>query len=103
MYEKLLSDIRNYLDITWEDVATDQKLTGIIQRGISYLQDVAGAVLDFEAEATPRSLLFDYCRYARSNALEMFYQNYRGELVMLRIARGVQDFESTETSPVRNV
>lgn len=103
MYEKLLSDVRNYLDITWEDVATDQKLTGIIQRGISYLQDVAGAVLDFEEESTPRSLLFDYCRYARSNALEMFNQNYRGELVMLRIARGVQDFESTETSPVRNV
>lgn len=100
MYEKLLGEVRNYLDITWEDAATDQKLTGIIQRGISYLQDVAGAVLDFEVEAMPRSLLFDYCRYARSNALEMFSQNYRGELIMLRIARGVQDVDSTETSTI---
>ena len=85
--EKLLSDIKNYLDITWSDEATDKKLTGIINRGKSYLQDIAGSFsIDFAVECKARSLLFDYCRYARSNAIEMFEINFKSQLISLRLA-----------------
>lgn len=81
----LLSDVKNYLDITWEDVEGDEKLTGILARGMAFLDGVAGKKLDYEAESLPRALLFDYTRYVRANALELFSQNFKQELITLRI------------------
>lgn len=83
--EGLLEAVRNYLDITWEDAAGDGKLSGIIARGIKYLDKTAGEELDYTVEDKPRELLMDYCRYARSNALDEFQQNYLHELLSLQI------------------
>lgn len=88
--KELLEDVRNYLDITWADEAGDQKLLGIIARGANYLQRWAGAELDFSEEALPRSLLFDYCRYVRSGALDDFRVNYLHELIGLQMEEGVK-------------
>ena len=33
----LLSDVENYLNITWSDEATDTKVSGLIASGIGYL------------------------------------------------------------------
>lgn len=92
MPEKLLSDIRNYLDITYQDAETDTKLKGIIARGIAYLDDIAGTAQDYEKEGAARALLFDYCRYARNNVLELFKDNYQSELVSLRMGVQVSEF-----------
>nr|DAL71022.1 MAG TPA: Head Tail Connector Protein [Caudoviricetes sp.] len=92
--EKMLQDTRNYLDITYEDNDTDVKLLGIIRRGADYLDRVAGTPQDYNTDSAAKSLLLDYCRYARNNALELFEQNFRAELIMLRI--GVQTGEYAE-------
>ena len=81
--EGLLDDIKDYLNITWQDDKIDKKITGFINRGMKRLQDVAGASLDFEKEDLPRSLLLDYCRYANSQALEVFETNFQSELLEL--------------------
>lgn len=94
MLMSLLSEVKNYLDITWDDNQTDQKLNGIIERGKKYLNKVAGKELDFEEEDKPKELLFDYCRYVRSNALEMFQQNYLHELLSLQIESEVEAYEA---------
>jgi len=80
---RLLTDVKNELHITYEDEAADKRVTGYINRGMSRLQRIAGAHLDFEAEDLPRALLFDYCRYANSSALEVFEQNFQNELLEL--------------------
>lgn len=85
MNDTLLSVVKNYLDITWDDDATEQKLNGIIARGKARLEQIAGAPLSFSIPGMPQSLLLDYCRYAMSNATEMFEKNYRSELVALNI------------------
>lgn len=95
---ELLSAVRNYLDITWTDEAGDQKISGFIARGIRYLNDTAGADLDYDAEDSPRALLFDYCRYARSNALEDFQVNYGHELLSLHIRVEVSAYGAAEES-----
>lgn len=82
---ELLSDARNYLDITWQDDETDKKLTGILARGMAFLDRAAGAQLDYSAEDFPRGLLFDYARYARENALGDFTEHYLTELNSLRV------------------
>lgn len=80
MLDSLLADIKIYLHITWIDENTDVKLTGIINRGMARLRTIAGAPLDFSVEELPRTLLFDYVRYANSQALEMFEKNFASEL-----------------------
>jgi len=85
MPEGLLDDIKSYLHITWQDTETDNNLTGIIKRGMARLQDIAGVSLDFSTEDLARTLLFDYCRYSNSHALEMFEKNFLNELLSLRI------------------
>ncbi|WP_308780043.1 hypothetical protein [uncultured Clostridium sp.] len=83
---KLHIDIKDYLNITWEDERTDKKLAGMIQRGKRRLQNIAGvSSIDFIEEGLARELLFDYCRYANSHALEMFETNFIGELQSLHL------------------
>ena len=58
----------------------------------------AGAELDYTVEEKPRELLFDYCRYVRSNALDEFQNNYLPELLTLQISQEVKDYAETEDS-----
>lgn len=92
--EGLLIDIKNYLDITWEDETTDKKITGIIKRGMKYIDGVAGGTMDYTIEDKPKELLLDYCRYVRSNALEQFQNNYLHELLSLQMREEVAAYEA---------
>lgn len=92
--EGLLDSLKNYLDITWEDPAGDEKLSGIIQRGMKYIDGIAGKSMDYTLDDKPRELLFDYCRYARSNALEEFQKNYLHELLTLQMMQEVEAYEA---------
>lgn len=87
--EGLLKAVKNYLDITWDDPDGDTKLSGIVLRGMRYLDKTAGAELDYTIEDKPRELLMDYCRYVRCNALDEFQRNYLHELLSLQIETAV--------------
>jgi len=97
MPEGLLNDVKNYLDISWEDENTDNKITGIIERGMKYLNKAAGGELDYSENDKPKELLLDYCRYVRSNALSEFQTNYLHELLSLQISEGVKRHEADNT------
>ena len=87
---QLLAAAKNYLDITWDDPEGDRKLSGILGRGMKYLDGIAGRELDYSTEDKPRELLFDYGRYVRSNALDEFQGNYLHELLALQISEEVK-------------
>lgn len=97
MPEELLKDIKDYLNITWEDERTNKNITGMIKRGMTYLQKVAGvSFLDFTEEDSPRALLFDYVRYANSQALEMFETNFQSELLSLNLEYQTKEVTQSE-------
>lgn len=96
----LLEAARNYLDITWEDADGDKKLSGILARGVRYLDGVAGAALDYAAEDAPRALLLDYARYVRADALDEFQTNYLHELLALQIREEVARIDPSQTADV---
>lgn len=73
----LLADVKNYLNITWDDDATDNKVRGMIAAGAAYLDKKLGQPADYEADGLPRSLLFDYVRYTRDSALDVYENNYQ--------------------------
>jgi len=99
--DQLLTDVKNYLDITWEDDAGDKKITGILSRGMNFIDGIAGETLDYSLEELQRELLFDYARYARSNALDEFQINYRKELLSLQVAREVKRFDTEENAVIQ--
>lgn len=97
---ELLPAIRNYLDITWEDAAGDEKLLGILSRGMDYLDRLAGEKLDYKEEKQPRALLLDYVRYVRADALHEFATNYLHELLSLQIEKEVERYAAEPTPDV---
>lgn len=94
--EGLLKDIKNYLDITWIDAAGDEKLSGMILRGMSRINQIGGAEFDFTKEDLPRELLFTRVMYERANALDDFGKNYLSELNTLQNREAVKKFAEKE-------
>jgi len=82
--DNLLEELKDYLCITYDDDRTDVTLLAALARGKSILEDYAGGSLDFSQRGAAQQLLFDYCRYVRSQATEMFEINYRHDLIALR-------------------
>ena len=87
--DKLLNDVKNYLDKTWElSDAEKTKLIGMIERGMRTLEDKIGTC-DFEGETQEKSLLLCYIMYENSGSLDDFFRNYQGEIISLQIDRWV--------------
>lgn len=95
----LLADVKNWLNITWDDPGTDRKVSGIIEDGIVYLNDKAGEELDYASPGYPRRLLFEYARYARDEALDVFENNYRSMILAMQHNRMIER-RTHETEPV---
>jgi len=83
----LLSDVKNYLDVTWDDPETNRKLTGLIEAGTAYLNDKAGEAMDYSAPGYGRTLLMEYVRYARDGAADVFENNYRHLILAMQHER----------------
>ena len=97
MYEELLADVKNYLNITWDDQATDRKIGDLIKSGIAYLDLKRGAAANYAEAGLPRTLLFDYVRYARDEALDVYENNYLSLIVAMRNESLVNSYvESTK-------
>ena len=96
----LLDTLKNYLDITWDDAHTDEKLTGILARAQDKLCAYAGTALGFSDGTDEQQLLLDLCRYIYNNASEDFEDNYRADLIMLRAKHKTEAMtdESEETN-----
>lgn len=95
--EQLLTDIKLDMGITWDDEATEAKLRRLIASGMIYLNKKLGEEGDYEADGEPRTLLFEYVRYARDAALDVFENNYRSLILSMQNSRQVKAYvESTK-------
>ncbi len=90
--KKLLDEVKNYLNITWDDEATDRKVRGLIASGQVYLDTKLGGPGDYNADGLPRTLLFEYVRYMRDGALEVFENNFQSLLLGMQNERAVRRY-----------
>lgn len=95
--EGLLSDVKNYLNITWDDEATDAKVSGLIASGMMYLNLKYGEEADYTEDGMPRTLLMEYVRYARDSALDVFETNYQSLLLGMQNEKAVSDYVMEST------
>lgn len=89
---ELLADVENYLNITWQDEATDNKIRGLIASGTIYLDGKLGDTADYTQDGMPRTLLMEYVRYARDSALDVFENNYLNLLLAMQNEKAVKDY-----------
>lgn len=85
----LLDDVKNYLNITWQDEATDQKISGLIASGMVYINSKYGEEADYTKDGMPRTLLMEYVRYTRDSALDVFENNYLSLILSMQNERAV--------------
>lgn len=97
--EELLSDVKNYLNITWDDDATDAKMSGLIAAGMVYLNAKYGEEADYTADGMPRTLLMEYVRYARDSALDVFENNFQALLLGMQNGRRVNAYDLESAVP----
>ena len=90
--DALFLDIKADLDITWEDEATNRKVKNYITQGMSFINDKLGAAGDYLNEGYPRTLLFEYVRYARDKALDVFEANYKSMILAMQNNRKVSAY-----------
>ncbi len=91
----LLADVKLSLDIDENDFSYDKKLNIIVEDGKQHLCSFNPLLTDedFEKPTRVRRMLFAYCRYAFSNAEEMFEENYKSDIISLRQEYEVLNFE----------
>lgn len=93
---ELLSAVKGYLNITWDDQSTNDNLKRYLKSGEAYLNyKVFGGnskQIDFTNDEIAKQLLFDYVRYANNYSLELFEQNFGNEVFNLQLREGVKDF-----------
>ena len=96
----LLAAVKSYLQITWNDMETNTRLTELIYSGMLYLNSKLGETGDYAAPGYPRTLLMEYVRYARDGALDVFENNYRALILAMQHERMVEAYADAETETV---
>lgn len=96
----LLSEVKNYLGITWNDSDMDTQLTGMIRRGIAYISSKTGvevtAYTGEDVNLRAQELLFNYVLYDRAGSVNDFKVNYRADLIGLRLNWEVDNAPAAE-------
>ncbi len=90
--DELLADVKNHLNITWDDSATDNKIRGLIASATVYLDGKGGTVLDYDADGLPRMLMMEFVRYARDEALDVFENNYMSLILSMQNEMAVMNY-----------
>ena len=96
MDEVLLEELKLYCGITWEDPVTDRQVRTLMENGMAFLDLKRGAPADYHTPGLPRSLLMDYVRSGRAEALDVFEENYLSLITAMQNERRVKDCESAQ-------
>ncbi len=90
--QRLFTEVKNYLNITWDDPDTDARVRVWIQSGMVYLDKKRGAPTDYTKPSVSKTLLLEYTRYMRDSALDVFENNYRSMILSMQHERSVSAY-----------
>lgn len=97
--KEILSEIKNYLDITWDDEDTDKEVYRIMKNGMARLDSLEGKEIDYTQEGAPKELLYEYCRYARNKMLEYFEKNFQSRILSMVMESEVENYANRSETP----
>lgn len=90
----LLGQVKQKLNITWEDAETNAQVKEIIASAIPTVRHKLGIVGDFDfAVAGQENTLFkNYCLYEWNHCVNEFDDNYSNEIAQLRGIHAVANY-----------
>lgn len=88
----LLQDLKDKLNITWNEDETERRLKRILEDAAITLDFKLGAKIDY-TKGMERNLLLNYCMYAYNNCTNEFDENYLNEIMQLRQKYEVLNYE----------
>ena len=89
-----LDDVKNYLNITYNDEDTNDKVTGIFIRSEHKIRKLVAASSSDVLTSSEEQLLLDLCRYTFNNAAEDFEANFMNDINGARAERQVAAMEA---------
>ncbi|SFJ33316.1 Phage gp6-like head-tail connector protein [Terrisporobacter glycolicus] len=95
MDKRLLQELKEHLNITWDEEETNRKLERIINDAILTLNWKLGAKIDY-SEGQEHNLFLNYCMYAYNNCTNEFDSNYFNEIMQLRQKYEVINYEENK-------
>ncbi len=93
---QILEEVKNYLDITWDDPKEEKKLLGMIRRGMAAISEKVGEC-NFAGETQEKTLLFLLVMYEYSGELQQFWINYKNEIIGLQVTKKVEEYAKGKT------
>lgn len=96
----MLFELKNHIGIENDD--RDMSLLLHLNASERYFRRICGPDFDFDDDEEVKELLFERCRYADANALELFETNFRSELIALRMRMAMEKHarsKDTEKTP----
>lgn len=94
--ELLLQDLKDKLNITWDEEETNRKLKKIIRDATITMNYKLGAKIDYSEDGPEHNLFLNYCMYAWNNCTNEFDNNYLNEIYQIRQKYEVLNYEETE-------
>jgi hypothetical protein len=86
----MLDELKNYLNISWQDELIDNKLTQLVNESKAVLNHLMGVNLDYEQDQEAKELLFNRVRYAYNNALDEFEKNFAQVILRKQLIVGIR-------------
>lgn len=86
----MLDELKNYLNISWQDELIDKKLTQLVNESKTVLNHLMGIDLDYEQDQEAKELLFNRVRYAYNNALDEFEKNFAQVILRKQLIVGIR-------------
>lgn len=100
--DKLLTDLKEKLQITWEDAETNRNLSLSIENGKRYFNELCETKFTFEEASTERELLMERCRYDWNNAIDEFETNFKPVLGRLIMDVAIKQYEEAKADEQAN-
>lgn len=79
--DTLLLELKEELNIVWQDGTTDSRLDNTLNRSKAFLNNLFGVELDYIGDLVARGLALSYARYDWNNATEYFEENFHSEIL----------------------
>lgn len=98
--DDLRAKVRRKLNITWDDVTTESRVSDIIDDGIITLRHKLGTPdgYDFEASGQEQNLLLAWCLYEWNHAVDEFDVNYLNDILQIRHKFEVLAYEQEQAA-----
>lgn len=92
--DNLLQELKDSLNITWDEEETNRKLKKIMNDAESILNWKLGAKIDYSTPGQEHNLFLNYCMYAYNNCTNEFDDNYFNEIMQIRQKYEVLAYET---------